>query len=136
MAKNVFANVSFTKIIRGKRMLTFNPRRMMAMRGIDRMFNFLNKNGFIRSTASYLVSGKPSHIKIGHIEKICRLLNCTPNDLFEWKTGAGDDLPAEHALKSLIKEDLKQINLRAMLKDIPVEKLPEIEGLLKGLKDS
>jgi DNA-binding Xre family transcriptional regulator len=108
---------------------------MLAMRGIDRVFNFLNRNGFSRTTASQIAEGSLRSVKVAHIEKICRLLNCTPNDLFEWKHDAQDDLPAEHALKSLDKEDLKPVNVRALLKDIPVEKLPEIEGLLKGLKD-
>jgi succinate dehydrogenase flavin-adding protein (antitoxin of CptAB toxin-antitoxin module) len=108
---------------------------MMQMRGIDRVFNFLSRNGFIRTTAYQFSSGHIKSVKIEHVEKICRLLNCTPNDLFEWKSDAGGDLPAGHALKSLVKDDLKSTNVRALLKDIPVEKLPEIEGLLKALKD-
>jgi DNA-binding Xre family transcriptional regulator len=116
-------------------MLIFNPRRVLAMRGVDRMFSFLSKNGFIHSTASYLVSGGVRHIKLKHIGRLCLLLNCTPNDLFEWQPEAGVELPAEHALNLIIKEDFLPTNLRAILRDIPIEKLPEVENLLKGLKD-
>ncbi len=117
-------------------MLFFTPQRVMAMRGIDKMFNFLHKNGFIRSTASYLLSGKPSHIKIEHIGRLCVALNCTPNDLFEWKPDSQNIISADHALNSMIKEHSKNVDLREMLKNIPVEKLPEIQSLIKGLEDS
>jgi DNA-binding Xre family transcriptional regulator len=121
--------------IGGEFMLVFNPKRMLEMRGVERMFNFLCKSGFIQTTASQFLTRKIKSVKIEHIERLCRRLNCTPNDLFEWQTGANDDLPAEHALKSLIKTDTKPFNYKALLKDIPVEKLPEVENLLKGLKD-
>lgn len=117
-------------------MLIFKPQRAMFMRGIDKMFNFLHKNGFIRSTATYLLNGTASHIKIEHIGKLCVLLNCTPNDLFEWKPDAKNVLPENHALNSLVKDDLKSVSLKDLLKDIPIEKMSELEGLLKGLKDS
>jgi len=116
-------------------MLIFNPKRILAMRGVDRMFNFLCKIGFIQTTAYNLSRGKVRSIKIEHIQRLCIALNCTPNDLFEWTPGAESDLPAEHPLNSLVREDSKPVNIRAMLRDIPVEKLPEIENLLKGLKD-
>jgi DNA-binding Xre family transcriptional regulator len=116
-------------------MLIFNPNRILALRGVDRMFNFLCKIGFIQTTASSIVSGKIRSIKIEHIERLCAALNCTPNDLFEWQHSAKDNLPAEHQLKTLAKENLKPVNVRALLKDIPIEKMPELESLLKGLKD-
>jgi DNA-binding Xre family transcriptional regulator len=105
------------------------------MRGVDKMFSFLNANGFVHSTAYYLISGKVSNVKIAHIEKLCVLLNCTPNDLFEWKRDAQDNLATDHALNSLDKDDEKPVNVKALLKDIPIEKMPEIENLLKSLKD-
>lgn len=116
-------------------MLIFNPRRVLSLRGIDKMFNFLHKNGFIRSTATYLLNGTASHIKIEHIGKLCVLLNCTPNDLFEWRRDASDNLSENHALNSIVKPEMNQINFKEMLKDIPIEKLPQIESLMKELKD-
>jgi DNA-binding Xre family transcriptional regulator len=116
-------------------MLYFNPKRIMAMRGIDKMFNYLHKNGFIRTTATYLLNNTASHIKIEHIGKLCFLLNCTPNDLFEWHPDNTYVLTENHALNTLIKHDKAVANIKELLKEIPPERLGEVESLLKGLKD-
>jgi DNA-binding Xre family transcriptional regulator len=116
-------------------MLIFNPKRILMLRGIDKMFNYLHNHGFIRSTASYLLDGTASHLKIEHIGKLCVILNCTPNDLFEWRTDSNTVLPENHALHAIMKEPQKALNLKKMLEDIPVERLAEVESLLKGLKD-
>lgn len=116
-------------------MLKFNPQRMMALRGIEKMFNYLHKNGFIRTTATYLLNGTASHIKIEHIGRLCFLLNCTPNDLFEWRIDNTNVLSENHALHSIVKSNESIANIKDLLKEIPPERLPEVENLLKGLKD-
>jgi DNA-binding Xre family transcriptional regulator len=116
-------------------MLIFNPKRLMAMRGIEKMFNYLHKNGFIRTTASYLLNGTASHIKIEHIGRLCFMLNCTPNDLFEWRPDTTGALPENHALQAIVKTDMNLTNIKELLKEIPPDRLTEVEGLLKGLRD-
>lgn len=116
-------------------MFIFNPKRIMKMRGIDKMFNFLHKNGFIRNTANYIVNETVSSIKIEHIGRLCLILNCTPNDLFEWQKDEQNVLPENHALNALVKESLPEVNIKKLLRDIPLDKLQEAEALLKGLKD-
>ena len=116
-------------------MLKFNPNRIMAIRGIDKMFGFLHKNGFAPSTANFMVKGLALSIKIDQIEKICTLLNCTPNDLFDWQPSTKNPLPENHALYALKRENPQGTNLKELLMNIPSDKLPEIENLLEGLKD-
>ena len=84
-------------------MLTFNPKRIMAMRGIEKVFNYLHKNGFGRSTAYHIANEAVFSIKIEQISKLCVLLNCTPNELFEWYPDTQTVLPENHALKALVK---------------------------------
>lgn len=116
-------------------MLIFNAKRIMKMRGIEKMFSFLCNSGFVRNTASYLVTGKASHIKIEHIGKLCLLLNCTPNDLFEWENDGQNVLTENHALNAIVKEPVRESNIKQLLREIPLEKLGEAEALLKGLKN-
>lgn len=117
-------------------MLIYNPVRVMALRGIERTFKFLSNHGFVHSTASNMIAGRLAEVKIKHIGKLCLLLNCTPNDLFEWKPDPQSPLPEDHALNAIVREAVTMKNIKEMLKDIPIEKIPEIENLLKGLKDS
>lgn len=113
-------------------MLVFNPNRIFALRGIEKPYTFLVKNGVTPTVAHKLLNGKTVHFSIAHLERICRLLNCTPNDLFEWKH---DNAPiAEtHALNALERRE-KPKRLKDLIKDIPVERFDEIENLLNDLK--
>lgn len=114
-------------------MLNLNLKRMMNMRGIDRIYTLLLSNGFSHSTASKIHHNKLSNIKISQIGKLCVLLNCTPNDLFDWQPDAKNPLPEKHALNALVKEEIS-LDFKKLLKDIPIEKMGEVENLLKGLK--
>ena len=48
------------------------------------LFNMLNNVGNISYTNfNNLVENKTGSIKYSNIEKLCKILDCTPNDLFE-----------------------------------------------------
>ena len=54
------------------------------------LFNMLNNIGTISYTNfNNLVENKTGSIKYSNIEKLCKILDCTPNDLFEI-TGEND----------------------------------------------
>lgn len=115
-------------------MLVFNLNRILSLRGIDKRFAFLQKIGFHRTIANNLANDRVANIKIAHLDKLCRALNCTPSDLFEWRAEAIETLAENHSLKSL-KREKPPPRLSQILKEIPVEKLDKIEGLLNQLKD-
>lgn len=115
-------------------MLFFNVRRMLETRGIENPYTFLVKNGFVSQTASNLSRNQIKHIKPEQIEKLCLLLNCTPNDLFEWQTETDAPTPENHPLKSLVR-DKNATPAAQLLKSIPAEKLAQAEELLRQLKD-
>lgn len=116
-------------------MLVFNPKRIFVLRGIERPYNYLVKNGVVAPTAQKLLNGRTVHFKIKHLEQICRLLNCTPNDLFEWKADEGAPVAENHALNSLQRSQTTR-RLTEIIKDIPIEKFAEVENLLTDLKNS
>lgn len=114
-------------------MLIFNPNKMFALRGIDKPYSFLVRNGFASTTASDLINIKKPLVRTEYLEKICVLLNCTPNDLYEWKPDNKTVLPENHPIKTLQKPDFPQIS--EIIKDLPVEKLPEVQNLINQLKN-
>lgn len=114
-------------------MLTFNPKNIFLLRGIEKTTNFLVNLGMDYSTASRFLKSKSQFVKIKDIEKLCISLNCTPNDLFEWKPSNDTVLPETHSLNALDKGD-KVKKLQQIVKDIPSDRLTEIEGLLSELK--
>jgi DNA-binding Xre family transcriptional regulator len=114
-------------------MLVFNIRRVLAIRGIGRALDFMTKNGFTRASAVNIYNFYVSNIKVKNLEKLCRLLNCTPNDFFEWRAVENEEPIAEtHALNSLRRDKTAEIN--NLMKEIPLEKLSEVEGFLKELR--
>lgn len=116
-------------------MLTFNPRRIFAQRGIEKPARMLIKNGVAPSTATRFLQAQTSLIKIEYIEKVCVMMHCTPNDLFDWKPDAKTNLAENHPLNAL-KRDEQIKNIRELLHDLPVEKLSQIENLVNELKNS
>jgi len=111
-------------------MLIFNLQRLFTLRGIDKPYAFMVKNGFASSSASNLLRYYPVVFKIKTLERLCVLLNCTPNDIFEWRDDK-NDLPEDHALNGLKREAVK--NFSEMIKNLPLEKMKDVENFLDNL---
>ncbi len=76
----------------------------------------------------------PRNLKVKTLEKLCLALNCTPNDLFEWRDdGAQSLLRDNHPLHALRKETVNK-KFSEIMQDIPLEKLGELENYLEELK--
>ena len=115
-------------------MLVFNPQRMFDLRKIDKPYSMLVKNGFAKSSASNLLNYYSRRVTVEHIEKLCLILNCTPNDLFEWRGKTDESLTENHPLNSLKRSD-KSESLTELIKKIPVEKLAQVDELLRELQN-
>jgi len=115
-------------------MLKLNPRRVFRLRGINNDMTFMMKNGFIRSTASNLLNGNTQYVKDEHLEKLCLLLHCTPNDLFDWKPDKNALTPDDHPIQALKRGDAPKY-ITEIVKDLPLDKLDQVESLLNQLKE-
>lgn len=115
-------------------MLYLNVGRVLNLRGIVKWFSYLHKNGFIRSTATSLVSNKVYQIRFSLLEQLCLLLNCTPNDLFQWQPDEHQKVTENVALKVLIRDNSALV-ISQIVKDMPIEKLERVKELLTQLKD-
>ena len=87
------------------------------MRGIERPYTFLVKYGFAAQTATDWSQNYIGCVRAEKLEKLCMLLNCTPNDLFEWREDNKTVVPDGHALR-----------------DIPADKLEKLGEMLAELK--
>jgi hypothetical protein len=113
-------------------MLYFDIKRVLELRGIERPYTFFLKNGFVSQTAANLANNRVGHVKPEQMEKLCFLLNCTPNDLFDWQPDNKTVVPENHALRTLSKS--KTASFTEMVKDLPVEKLSQLEAVINELK--
>lgn len=112
-------------------MLQLNILSILKARGIEQPYKFLVKNGFVPFTAHKLKNNKVEHIRIDHIERLCVLLNCTPNDIFEWMPNDLLDDKPEHPLQKLRKT--KRPELHKLLSKVPAHRLKDAEALLANL---
>lgn len=114
-------------------MLKLNVKSLLELRGIQKTTGFLVKLGFNYPKATRFLEIEHSQIKLRDLEKLCLALNCTPNDLLEWKPDANTVVPETHALNEL-KNTGSTKNLQQLVKEIPAERLKLIENLLEELK--
>jgi DNA-binding Xre family transcriptional regulator len=114
-------------------MLIFNIKRVFRLRDIEKPYTFMMKHGFSHMTAINLINGTNGAPKTAHIERLCLLLNCTPNDFYEWTEESGKNaIDDAHPLNTLRRDKAK--GLKETIKDLPLEKLNEVEEFLKELK--
>src|SRR5215213_9521362 len=113
-------------------MLFFNIKRVLGLRGIDKPYAFLVKNGFVSQTATNIINNQIGRITPQQIEKLCLLLHCTPNDLFDWRATANSAVPENHPLRTLVKEEVP-LPISEMVRDLPVEKLSRLETMINEL---
>ncbi len=108
-------------------MLTMNITAVCRARGILYPHAFLMKQGISRNVASRITSGKAESIKVDHLEKICRALNCEPSDLFRFQSKPNESLPKNHSLLKLQTDtEISELG------NIPYQQLLEITKNLEN----
>lgn len=67
------------------------------------------------------------------METNCLLLNCTPNDLFDWREDGKTVVHDTHALRTLIKQ---KNDIQTRLRELPLDKLEKLGEMLAQLRSS
>jgi DNA-binding Xre family transcriptional regulator len=111
-------------------MLTFNFSRIFTARGIEKPFTFLVKAGYSDNFATRIVHSRHDKLNLKEVERLCELFQCTPNDLLEWIPKSKDADNGNHPLISL-KRSGSAVQLAKILSSIPLDKLGDIEVLIK-----
>ena len=99
-------------------MIEMNVRRMCRERGIPHPVSALMKAGIGQGIVSKYLEGKAQRVPLAHLEKLCLLFRCTPNELFTWTPAQkADDYP-ENPLQAIrhkpsfdLEEKLKGMSL-------------------------
>ena len=110
-------------------MLRYNFQRAFKAKGIEKPFSFLTKAGFSTRLAGKINKNKVIRMDLGTVEHLCRVLNCTPDDLMEWVPDKDTPVPADHALRLLEKPE-KEIDFTSKLNAIPLGKMTDISNLI------
>lgn len=114
-------------------MLYLNLKRVMRLRGIEKLNKFIIDLGFAPATARKLLSNQVWRLDLDHLERFCLALNCTPNDLLQWippENRSDADAQALMKLKREEKEDLSKL-----LVSLPMDKFEEAASILQELKN-
>src|SRR5687768_9027075 len=114
-------------------MLYFNLTRLLNLRGVERPYSWLVRSGFVPQTAVRWSKNEIGYVRPEQMERLCLLLNCTPNDLFEWREDSKTVVPDGHALRSL-KRETPARSVADMTRDIPADKLERLSEMLDALK--
>jgi len=111
-------------------MLTFNFSRIFKARGIDKPFSYLVKVGYPDNFAARIVNNRIKRLYLADLEKLCEPLQSTPNDLLEWIPESKDKTNDKHPLISIKRSD-KVVQLTQISNSVPLDKLSEIESVIK-----
>jgi DNA-binding Xre family transcriptional regulator len=110
-------------------MLTLNLTPIFTLRGITKPYAFLVKEGFSPNTAHRLINSETRVFKLDHIEKLCTVLVCEPNDLLLWTPPKNQKVNPDFPLSKLIqtKNNLAPNN---PLAQIPYKELKNITNTI------
>ena len=108
-------------------MIKLQIKELCILRGIKTPLVALRKAGISQKVANQYLTGKKKHILLNHIELLCKLLRCTPNDLFAWMPdNKAEDVP-ENPLQKLRQQSLPDLQ-----KVIGSLSLDEVKKRLEG----
>ncbi len=111
-------------------MLIYNFKRVFKARGIDKPRAFLISHGFPRGIATSIATNKVDRFALKHLEKLCLILNCTPDDLLEWKpSDKKEDTPGTALY--ILKKESRQSGTEELLRGLPLSKLEELAKVLR-----
>ncbi len=116
-------------------MILLNLKAICKLRGISKPQAWLVKAGLPKSTAANMGREDYENLPLVHLEKVCLLLNCTPNDLLRWEPAAGMETKS-HALSALLPTSkAEELDWVAEAGSKSVEELRAIGRKLSRLKD-
>jgi DNA-binding Xre family transcriptional regulator len=116
-------------------MLVFNLKTVMQARQIERPYSFLVKAGISPHSANDLLHSQTRTFRLDHIEKLCEILHCEPNDLIAFKPNNTQKLQENHALNKFIQKE-ETFDWQETIKTMPITQLKEIGKFLNQAKES
>jgi DNA-binding Xre family transcriptional regulator len=112
-------------------MLTINLKPIFAARGIERPFSYMVKAGLSRIAAHRLLNGATLSFQLRHMDTLCTILHCTPNDILAWQPNGGQpSLPSNHPLQKLAPKPVPG-SLQNLVKQLPLDELAKLMAAMQ-----
>lgn len=105
-------------------MLSLNLAPIFKARGINKPYSFLVKNGFTPFTATNIINYNSRVFRLDHIEMLCNILVCEPNDLLLFTPDKGKQYALNNPLLKLSNDDGNS-NWPTTLATMPFKELKE-----------
>jgi DNA-binding Xre family transcriptional regulator len=106
-------------------MLSLNLGPIFKARGIESPHALLVKAGIHSATANRILYSNVRGLRLDHIEKLCKILICEPQDLLLWTPDKGETLAATHPLHNL-KQQEPVVNWKETLDTMPYKQLKQV----------
>lgn len=116
-------------------MLVFNLKSVMQARQIERPHSFLVKAGISPHSANDLLHSQTRTFRLDHIEKLCEILHCEPNDLVAFIPDPNQKSQENHALNKFIQQE-ETFDWQQTIKTMPITQLKELGKWLNQAKES
>ncbi len=113
-------------------MLEIKFNHILNARGIFNHHKFLLDSGFTSHTASNLLNSDTSSFKLEHIERLCRVLICEPNDILIYHPSKKYPIAATHPLNNLIKNENHTVSMEMTLKSLPYKDLINLSNQIQN----
>lgn len=89
--------------------------------------------GYSGTFATKMAHNEVSQMTLPMLERICRDLNCTPNDILDFRVYENDTIPEDHALHS-IKKMVVTNELFEKINTLSVDKIQQIHDIIKNME--
>jgi len=103
-------------------MLYLNLGPIFSARSIKRPYSFLIKSGFTHHAAQSILHSQTRTFRLDHIEDLCRILVCEPNDLLAWVPDQNVSYPSQNPLEKL-RVSVSELTLNDTLASMPFSEL-------------
>ena len=111
-------------------MLTFHLHPLFSARGIEKPFSFLVRNGFTPHSAHNIINNKSHTLRLDHVELLCELLFCEPNDLLLWTPSKNTVVHENNPLNKLRSTSKSNVDVKSVLNSLPYHELKELSNKL------
>lgn len=106
-------------------MITLNLKAILTDREIKNHTSYLFHNGFTWATASRMATGNVKALSFKHMEKLCLLLHCTPNDLLLWTADEGKTIERTQPIQPISAACSPRLHC-ARSRHLPIDELREL----------
>ncbi len=103
-------------------MITLNIARIATIKGIQRPYTFLVKQGFSPQMAKTMLSGRAQSLHFAYLERLCRIFRCEPYDLFDYRPHY-DMLSSSTDHLAFLTKPAEVKDLRSLLANLSVKEM-------------